>query len=92
MLVLVYGSSVFGVEANLITIEVNIKKGIGYHLVDLPDKTVKEINYRFAATLNNTVYKLPREKITIIMAPAYIRKEGTAYLNFKPMFVFSFAT
>ena len=51
MLVSVYGSSVFGVEANLITIEVNIGKGIGYHLVGLPDNAVKESNFRIAAAL-----------------------------------------
>jgi magnesium chelatase family protein len=79
MLVSVYGSSVFGVEANLITIEVNIGKGIGYHLVGLPDNAVKESNYRIAAALTNIEYKLPGKKITINMAPADVRKEGSAY-------------
>ena len=79
MLVSVYGSSVFGVEANLITIEVNIGKGIGYHLVGLPDNAIKESNYRIAAALNNIGYKLPGKKITINMAPADERKEGSAY-------------
>ena len=79
MLVSVYGSSVFRVEANLITIEVNIGKGIGYHLVGLPDNAVKESNYRIAAALTNIGYKLPGKKITINMAPADVRKEGSAY-------------
>ena len=79
MLVSVYGSSVFGVEANLITIEVNIGKGIGYHLVGLPDNAVKESNFRIAAALTNIGYKLPGKKITINMAPADVRKEGSAY-------------
>lgn len=79
MLVSVYGSSVFGVTASLITIEVNIGKGIGYHLVGLPDNAVKESNYRIAAALNNIGYKLPGKKITINMAPADMRKEGSAY-------------
>ena len=79
MLVSVFGSSVFGVEANLITIEVNIGQGIGYHLVGLPDNAVKESNYRIAAALTNTGYKLPGKKITINMAPADVRKEGSAY-------------
>src|SRR6056300_1672353 len=79
MLISVYGSSVFGVEASLITIEVNIGKGIGYHLVGLPDNAVKESNYRIAAALNNINYKLPGKKITINMAPADVRKEGSAY-------------
>lgn len=79
MLVSVYGSSVFGVEANLITIEVNIGKGIGYHLVGLPDNAVKESNFSIAAALTNIGYKLPGKKITINMAPADVRKEGSAY-------------
>jgi len=79
MLISVYGSSVFAVEASLITIEVNIGKGIGYHLVGLPDNAVKESNYRIAAALNNINYKLPGKKITINMAPADVRKEGSAY-------------
>ena len=79
MLVAIYGSSVFGVEANLITIEVDIGQGIGYHLVGLPDNAVKESNFRISAALNNIGYKLPGKKITINMAPADVRKEGSAY-------------
>lgn len=79
MLVSVFGSTVFGVEANLITIEVNIGQGIGYHLVGLPDNALKESNFRIAAALTNIGYKLPGKKITINMAPADIRKEGSAY-------------
>ncbi|MDA9811644.1 YifB family Mg chelatase-like AAA ATPase [Flavobacteriaceae bacterium] len=79
MLVSVFGSTVFGVEANLITIEVNIGQGIGYHLVGLPDNAVKESNFRIAAALTNIGYKLSGKKITINMAPADIRKEGSAY-------------
>jgi len=79
MLKKVYGSAVFGVEATTITIEVNIDKGIGYHLVGLPDNAIKESNYRIAAALTNTGYKIPGKKITINMAPADMRKEGSAY-------------
>lgn len=79
MLVKVYGSAVFGVEATTITIEVNIDKGIGYHLVGLPDNAIKESNYRIAAALQNNGYKIPGKKITINMAPADMRKEGSAY-------------
>lgn len=79
MLISVFGSSVFGVEASLITIEVNIAGGIGYHLVGLPDNAIKESNYRIAAALTNIGYKLPGKKITINMAPADLRKEGSAY-------------
>lgn len=79
MLVKVYGSAVFGIEATTITVEVNIDKGIGYHLVGLPDKAVSESSYRISAALANNSYKLPGKKIIINMAPADIRKEGAAY-------------
>ncbi|SEH74056.1 magnesium chelatase family protein [Paenimyroides aquimaris] len=79
MLVKVFGSAVFGINATTIIIEVNIDKGIGYHLVGLPDNAVKESSYRIAAALSNIGYQLPGKKITINMAPADLRKEGSAY-------------
>lgn len=79
MLVSVFGSAVVGISAQPIIIEVNIDAGIGYHLVGLPDNAVKESNYRIAAALHNSGYKLPGKKITINMAPADLRKEGSAY-------------
>ena len=69
----------FGVEASTITVEVNVDKGIGYHLVGLPDNAIKESNYRIAAALQNNSFKIPGKKITINMAPADLRKEGSAY-------------
>jgi magnesium chelatase family protein len=79
MLRKVFGSAVFGVEATTITVEVNVDTGIGYHLVGLPDNAIKESNYRIAAALQNNGYKIPGKKITINMAPADLRKEGSAY-------------
>ncbi|WP_327018271.1 YifB family Mg chelatase-like AAA ATPase [Croceibacter atlanticus] len=79
MLIKVFGSAVFGVEATTITVEVNVDKGIGYHLVGLPDKAIQESSYRIAAALKNVGYKLPGKKITLNMAPADMRKEGSAY-------------
>lgn len=79
MLVKVYGSAVFGVEATTITVEVNMVKGIGYHLVGLPDNAIKESSFRIAAALQNNTYKFPGFKITINMAPADLRKEGSSY-------------
>ncbi|MGM0933214.1 MAG: YifB family Mg chelatase-like AAA ATPase [Bacteroidota bacterium] len=79
MLVKVYGSAVFGVEATTITIEVNVATGIAYHLVGLPDNAVKESSYRITAALQNTGYKFPGKKIIVNMAPADLRKEGSAY-------------
>lgn len=79
MLVKVFGSAVFGVEAITITVEVNIDQGVGYHLVGLPDNAIKESNFRIAAALQNNGHKLPVKKIIINMAPADLRKEGSAY-------------
>ena len=79
MLIKVFGSAVFGVEAQAIAVEVNVDRGIGYHLVGLPDNAIKESNYRIAAALKNNGYKIPGKKITINMAPADLRKEGSAY-------------
>ena len=79
MLTKVHGSAVFGVEATTIVVEVNIDKGIGYHLVGLPDNAIKESNFRIAAALANNGYRIPGKKITINMAPADLRKEGSAY-------------
>lgn len=79
MLTKIYGSAIFGIEATIITIEVNIDKGIGYHLVGLPDNAVRESSFRISAALKNNDYKLPGKKITINMAPADLRKEGAAY-------------
>ncbi|HEY0046015.1 MAG TPA: YifB family Mg chelatase-like AAA ATPase [Flavobacterium sp.] len=79
MLIKIFGSAVFGVEATTITVEVNMDKGIGYHLVGLPDNAIKESSYRIAAALKNNGYSMPGKKITINMAPADLRKEGSAY-------------
>ncbi len=79
MLVKIYGSALHGVSAQTITIEVNVDQGIGYHLVGLPDNAVKESSHRISAALKNNGFKLPGKKITINMAPADLRKEGSAY-------------
>ncbi|MFK7059853.1 YifB family Mg chelatase-like AAA ATPase [Flavobacterium oreochromis] len=79
MLVKVFGSAVFGVDATTITIEVNTEKGIGYHLVGLPDSTIKESCFRITAALKNNEYHFPGKKIIVNMAPADLRKEGSAY-------------
>lgn len=79
MLVKIYGSAIYGVAAQTITIEVNIDQGVGYHLVGLPDNAIKESSYRISAALKNNGYKLPGKKITINMAPADLRKEGSSY-------------
>ena len=79
MLTKVFGSAVFGIEATTVTVEVNVDKGVGYHLVGLPDNAIKESNYRIAAALLNNGYRIPGKKITLNLAPADLRKEGSAY-------------
>jgi len=79
MLVKVYGAAVQGIEATLITIEVNCSKGIKFMLVGLPDTSVKESHERIVSAMQVNGYKFPRQQIVINMSPADIRKEGTAY-------------
>ncbi len=80
MLTKVYGSAIHGVSAQTITIEVNVDTGgVGYHLVGLPDNAIKESSYRISAALKNIGFKIPGKKITINMAPADLRKEGSSY-------------
>ncbi len=79
MLTKISGAALYGIEAYPVTIEVNVDKGIGYHLVGLPDKAVSESSYRISAALENTGYRMPGKKIIINMAPADLRKEGSSY-------------
>ncbi|PCH85547.1 MAG: magnesium chelatase [Flavobacteriales bacterium] len=79
MLVKTYGSAVSGIDATTITIEVNLGQGINFFMVGLPDSAVKESQQRIDAALKNNGYKIPGKGITINMAPADIRKEGSAY-------------
>ncbi len=79
MLVKVFGAAVQGISATIITIEVNISKGIKFFLVGLPDNAVKESHERIISALQYNGIKVPRAQVVINMAPADIRKEGTAY-------------
>lgn len=79
MLVKTYGSAVYGINATIITIEVNVNQGIGFFLVGLPDSAVKESQQRIESALQSTGYRWPGKKIVINMAPADIKKEGSAY-------------
>lgn len=79
MLVKTFGSAIYGVNAITITVEVNIDIGVQFFMVGLPDNAVKESHQRIEAALKNNGYKIPGKKIVINMAPADIRKEGSAY-------------
>jgi magnesium chelatase family protein len=79
MLVKTYGSAVHGIDAQTITIEVNVSAGTGYFIVGLPDNAVKESQTRVDAALINNDFDVTRRKVVVNMAPADIRKEGSAY-------------
>lgn len=79
MLVKTYGSAVYGVDALTITIEVNISAGSKYFMVGLPDNAVKESLQRVASAINVCGLRMPRQKIVVNLAPADIKKEGSAY-------------
>ncbi len=79
MLIKTYSCALMGVAAVPITIEVNVETGISFFLVGLPDSAVKESQQRIDTALKQNGYKIPGKKIVINMAPADIRKEGTAY-------------
>ncbi len=79
MLAKTYGSAIYGIDALIITIEVNVGQGSKFFLVGLPDNAVKESRERILAALNNVGKKFPRRRVVINMAPADIKKEGSAY-------------
>jgi len=78
-LVKTYGSALCGVRAFTVTIEVSAGNGVGFFLVGLPDVAVKESQQRMDAALSCSGYRMPGRKIIINMAPADVRKEGSAY-------------
>lgn len=79
MLIKVFGAAVQGIDATLITIEVNSSRGCMFYLVGLPDSAIKESHQRIKSALQVNGYKIPTSNIVINMAPADIRKEGAAY-------------
>ena len=79
MLVKTYGAAVAGIDATIVTVEVNIDKGVFFSMVGLPDNAVRESHQRIDAALINNKYKIPGKGITVNMAPADIRKEGSSY-------------
>ncbi|MEB2778251.1 YifB family Mg chelatase-like AAA ATPase [Algoriphagus sp. D3-2-R+10] len=74
-----FGSAVSGVDANIITIEVNVGQGTNFFMVGLPDSAVKESQQRVESALKYFGYRMPRQKVVINLAPADVRKEGSAY-------------
>jgi magnesium chelatase family protein len=79
MLVKTFGSAIKGIEAYTVTIEVNVSMGMKFFIVGLPDSAVKESEQRMESAIKENGWKWPGMKIVINMAPADIRKEGSAY-------------
>lgn len=79
MLVKVFGAAVSGIEAIVVTIEVNCSQGIRFFMVGLPDTAVKESHERIVSALEHNGFRFPRKQIIINLAPAGIKKEGSAY-------------
>ncbi len=79
MLAKTYGSAVYGVDAFQITVEVSVGGGTRFYMVGLPDNAVKESQQRVEAAIKYAGYRMPRTKTVVNLAPADIRKEGSAY-------------
>lgn len=79
MLVKVFASAVLGVEAMTITVEADVAPGIGYAIVGLPDNAVKESIDRILSSFKNNGFERPRTRVVINMAPADLKKAGSAY-------------
>lgn len=79
MLVKTYGSAIMGVSAYTITVEVSVEPGVNFLLVGLPDSAVKESQQRIESAIHQCGFHIPGKKVIINMAPADIKKEGSAY-------------
>ena len=79
MIVKTYSAAVNGLDVTTVTIEVSLARGVMFHLSGLADAAVKESHDRIVAALQNNGYKFPTADITVNMAPADLRKEGSGY-------------
>lgn len=79
MLVRTFASAVNGIDADTVTIEVNVSRGIRFFLVGLPDVAVKESQQRIESALRGLGFHWPGKQVVINMAPADVRKEGSSY-------------
>ena len=79
MLVKTYCAAVNGLEVTTVTVEANIMRGSTFHLTGLADTAVKESYDRIKAALANNGFNMPYTEVTVNMAPADIKKEGSGY-------------
>ena len=74
-----YGGAVHGVDARTIMVEVSVDQGLRFYMSGLPDNAIKESQHRVESALKSAAYFMPRKKTVVNLAPADIRKEGSAY-------------
>jgi len=79
LLIKTYAAALSGITSTTITIEVIIVPGLHYYIVGLPDNAVKESLRRIETAIQAAGYHMPRQKIVVNLAPADLRKEGSAY-------------
>ena len=80
MLTTVFSAATYGINAYLIEIETNIENTVpNFFLVGLPDNAVKESRERVATAIKNSAYTYPNKRITINLAPADVKKEGSSF-------------
>lgn len=79
MLAKTFGGAVYGVDARMITIEVDVGQGTKFWMSGLPDSAVKESEHRVEAAVKHHGFRMPRQKTVVNLAPADIRKEGSSY-------------
>lgn len=79
MLITVYGAKCTGIQAERVTVEVSLDRGIGIHLVGLADAAVKESLLRTTTALQALGYHIPGKRMVINLAPADVRKNGSGY-------------
>lgn len=79
MLVKTFASTLHGISAITILVEVHLSDGIGYHLVGLPDSSIRESQQRIISAMESSGYRWPGKRLIINLAPADLRKEGSAF-------------
>jgi magnesium chelatase family protein len=78
MFAAVFGMSVIGLQAHLIRVEVDVSNGLpGFEIVGLPATAVREARERVRSALRNSDFQFPLQRVTVNLAPADLRKEGS---------------
>ena len=72
--------TVQGISALAVDVEVDVSNGLpSFHIVGLPDAAVREAKERVVAAIKNSGFPFPPRRVTVNLAPAYLRKEGTSF-------------